>query len=355
MAAFKLYDTNYKRLMLVPLILGILFLVIIAVYPGMTLGLDFVGGTRVIVSTSVLQEQPVKDLLTSMGLPEVKVAIVNGPLGSNTRIEYAEPKDLSEARAFLEQGLEAKQKKDDAAAKAFFLSALDKLSVPVQTGDGSVDDLLGQASQAVNEKSSGIASNVQQKLIQTFGLPADTPFTVEQVTPSFGASFLSNTIFVGFVSIVLLIIVIFIFFRELIPSLAVVEAALFDMLTALALLTLFGFSITLSTVAALLMMVGYSVDTDILLTTRMLKRRDKTVLERANDTLTTGLTVTATLIGATGVMLIVSYFTQINVIFEISATILFGLVGDMIATWFTNAPILLWYWEKKHGKLEASN
>jgi preprotein translocase subunit SecF len=45
---------------------------------------------------------------------------------------------------------------------------------------------------------------------------------------------------------------------------------------------------------------------------------------------------------------------QINIIFEISAIVLFGMVGDLIATWFTNAPILLWYWEKKHGNLTES-
>jgi preprotein translocase subunit SecF len=117
--------------------------------------------------------------------------------------------------------------------------------------------------------------------------------------------------------------------------------------------TLLGFSLTLSSVAALLMIIGYSVDTDILLTTRLLKRRDKTVYERANDTLKTGLTVTTTLIGAALVMLIVSWMAQITTIFEIAAIVLFGMAGDLISTWFTNAPILLWYWEKKHGTVDA--
>lgn len=352
--AFKLYTPNYKPLLLLPAVLTVIFLFIVFVFPGVTLGLDFVGGTRIIASSDALQAQPVHDLLANqLGLPEVKVTQVDGPLGKNTRIEYAEPKDVSDARALLEQGIVAKSKNDEAGAKSLFLSTLAKLNVN-PPADQSIDSLLQQASLAVNEKSSSIANTVQQSLIEEFGLPTNTPFTVEQVTPSFGASFLSNTIYVALVSIFLLIIVIFIFFREVVPSLAVVEAALFDMLTAVALLTLFGFSITLSTVAALLMMVGYSIDTDILLTTRMLKRKDKTILERSNDTLLTGLTVTATLMGATLVMLVVSWYSQINVIYEIAATILFGLIGDVIATWFTNAPILLWHWEKKHGKLEAS-
>ncbi|MFH0970495.1 MAG: hypothetical protein V1776_03480 [Candidatus Diapherotrites archaeon] len=348
-----LYDKSFKRLMILPAVLTVIFLIIILVAPGVTLGLDFAGGTRIVVNTDKLQEQPVKDLLSSeFGLPDSKVTIVSSPFGTSARIEYAEPKNLSDSRVLLEQAI-AKKTSNPSQSVAMLNDIMSKLNQQLLIGNDP-ELLIPIASKAVNDASAAISAGVQESLIGQFGLPSDTPFTVEQVTPTFGASFLANTIFVAIVSIILLTIVIFIFFRELIPSLAVVEAALFDMLTALALLTLFGFSITLSTVAALLMLVGYSVDTDILLTTRVLKRRDKTVLARANDTLMTGLTVTSTLMGAAMVMLIVSWSAQMTTIFEISATILFGLMGDLVATWFTNAPILLWYWEKKNGSVEAA-
>ncbi len=352
MFSIKLYDSHYRRLVLVPAILTLIFLFILFISPGITLGLDFVGGTRIIVSTEKLQEKPVVNLLTKdLGLPDAKVSIVTGPFGSSARIEYAEPKFLSDARSLLERAAEVKEK-DPASAKRMLGEALTKLNGTFDSGKDA-DSLLVQTAQAVNTESEKISNSVRTQLISRFGLPSNTQFAIEQVTPTFGASFLANTIFVAIVSILLLSAAIFIFFRELIPSLAVVEAALFDMLTAVALLTLFGFSITLSTVAGLLMMVGYSVDTDILLTTRVLKRKDKSVLERSNDTLITGLTVTATLMGATLVMLFVSYTAQITTIYEIAATIFFGLLGDLVATWFTNVPILLWYWERRHGKIES--
>lgn len=350
MASFSLYDGNYMRLMALPAVLIVVFLAIVTVFPGMTLGLDFVGGTRLIVNTDKLEASHVEDILTkTIGLPDASVSIVSSPLGSSARIEYAEPRHLSDARIALEKAAELTEKNPE-GARVELQKVFSNLN---GTYDASkdVDALVREASQLVNTESENLVARVQAELIREFELPADTAFNVEQVTPTFGASFLANTIGVAIVSIALLIIVIFVFFREVIPSLAVVEAALFDMLTALALLTVFGFSITLSVVAGLLMMVGYSVDTDILLTTRVLKRKDKSVIERSNDTLITGLTITATLMVATLVMLIVSYFAQITVIFEISATILFGLIGDIIATWFTNAPILLWYWERKHGKI----
>jgi len=34
------------------------------------------------------------------------------------------------------------------------------------------------------------------------------------------------------------------------------------------------------------------------------------------------------------------------VMFEISVVIFFGLLADLISTWFMNAPILIWYVKK---------
>ncbi len=338
--------------MLLPAALTVIFLFILFVYPQVTLGLDFVGGTRVIVNTDALDDQAVSALLTNtLNLPEVKVVSVSSPFGSSTRIEYAEPKNISDARVLLDEAIVSKDSSPE-LAKQKLASALQLMGKTSDSDD--ITDLITLAAQAINEESQRISTQVRETLISSFNLPADTPFTTEEVAPTVGKDFLMNALQVGIASIILLTIVVFIFFRELIPSLAIVEAALFDMLTAVALSTLFGFSFTLSTVASLLMLVGFSVDTDVLLTTRVLKRKDKDVLARCNDTLQTGLTVSATVMGAMFAMLIVSYFAQISIIFEISAVVLFGMVGDLVATWLTNAPILLWYWEKKHGNLHEA-
>ncbi len=346
--AFKLYDKNYKRLMILPAALTLVFLFVLFVYPQVTLGLDFIGGTRIIVNTDKLNEKEVSNLLTNeLHLPEVKVTSVTSPLGSSTRIEYAEPKDLGEARILLDKAITNKNTPDVAVQN--LTDALTTLGKTPISND--YDELVTQTAQVINEESQRISTSVRDALTSHFNLPTSTPFTTEEVAPTVGKDFLLNALQVAIASIVLLTIVIFIFFRELVPSLAIVEAALFDMLTAVAIATLLGFSFTLSTVASLLMLVGFSVDTDILLTTRLLKRKDKSVMQRCNDTLLTGLTVTSTVMGATLAMLIVSYFAQITVIFEISAVVLFGMIGDIVATWFTNAPILLWYWEKKNGSI----
>ncbi|MEI8004308.1 MAG: preprotein translocase subunit SecF, partial [Methanothrix sp.] len=61
-------------------------------------------------------------------------------------------------------------------------------------------------------------------------------------------------------SFLLMAIVVFLVFREPIVSLLVVISALADILTAAASMNLTGVSLSLGTVAALLMLIGYSVD-----------------------------------------------------------------------------------------------
>jgi preprotein translocase subunit SecF len=45
-------------------------------------------------------------------------------------------------------------------------------------------------------------------------------------------------------------------------------------------------------------------------------------------------------------MFLVSWFGQVQIIMEISAVLLIGLVADVLNTWLTNAGILKWYVQK---------
>ena len=147
---------------------------------------------------------------------------------------------------------------------------------------------------------------------------------------------------------------IFFFFREFVPSIAVIMSAVLDISCALALMALFHIPLSLSSIPALLMLVGYSVDTDIMLTTRILKRKEGTAADRTVEAMKTGLTMTFTTLAALTVMIAVSFTSQMFVIFEIATVLLFGLLGDLPSTWLMNAPILLWYAEKKEKKAKEA-
>ncbi|MDO8538664.1 MAG: protein translocase subunit SecF, partial [archaeon] len=172
-------------------------------------------------------------------------------------------------------------------------------------------------------------------------------FQLREVGSSLGESFWQNAITITIASMILIIIVVFVFFRELVPSLAIIAAAIFDILCALGLMAWFGVNLSLATIPAVLSLVGYSIGTDILLTTRLLKRKEKTSSERTMDAFKTGITMTITTLVAVIVLLGFAYFYQMLIVFEISIVLLFGLIGDVISTWMMNAPILLMYLEKK--------
>ena len=105
--------------------------------------------------------------------------------------------------------------------------------------------------------------------------------------------------------------------------------------------------ISASGIAAFLMLIGYSVDTDILLTTRVLKRREGTITERALDAMKTGLTMAAAAIGAMAALYVVTIFfiPTAEALANIAAVLIIGLVADVLATWLMNLGILRWYME----------
>jgi preprotein translocase subunit SecF len=151
-------------------------------------------------------------------------------------------------------------------------------------------------------------------------------------------------------SFLLMAIVVFLVFREPIVSLLIVVSALADILTAAASMNLTGVQLSLGTVAALLMLIGYSVDTDILLSMRVLKRKGS-VEEKIIGAMGTGLTMAGTTIGAVISLIIVSNFlyliipsfTRMDIIADMSAVLIFGLAADVFNTWVTNAQGLRWY------------
>jgi len=95
------------------------------------------------------------------------------------------------------------------------------------------------------------------------------------------------------------------------------------------------------------MLIGYSVDTDILLSTRVLKRKEGSIMDRVYNAMRTGLTMSATTLSAVLVALI---FVQSEIVKQIMIILFIGLLVDLIMTWIQNVGILRIYLEKKRKK-----
>ncbi len=172
---------------------------------------------------------------------------------------------------------------------------------------------------------------------------------VDQIGESFGKTLQSQAIIAMIMSFIGMSIVVFLSFRTFVPSAAVVLSAFADMAMTAAAMNIIGIPLTLGTTAALLMLIGYSVDSDILLTNRVLKRQGK-LNDKLQGAFRTGIIMTSTTFAAATAMFLVSWFGQVLIIREISAVLLLGLVADVLNTWLTNAGILKWYVQKGGGK-----
>lgn len=144
-------------------------------------------------------------------------------------------------------------------------------------------------------------------------------------------------------------VTVFIIFRDPVPSLAVILAAASDIIIAVGGMSILGIPLSLASVGAILMLIGYSVDTDILLTTRVLKRRKGSINERALGAMKTGVTMSISAIGSMAALYLVTVFLmpEARVLSDIASVLIIGLLADILTTWLMNLGILRWYLEVK--------
>ncbi|MDO8842541.1 protein translocase subunit SecF [Methanocalculus sp.] len=165
---------------------------------------------------------------------------------------------------------------------------------------------------------------------------------VDQIGESFGQTLQQQALIALLFSFIGMSIIVFIAFRSVIPSFAVVFCAFADIIITAAIMDVIGLPLSLGTTAALLMLIGYSVDSDILLTTRILKRQGK-LDEKLKNAFRTGFIMTTTTLSAVLALLVVSWIGQIEIIMQIATVLLIGLLIDLMITWMFNAGLLKWY------------
>ncbi|MBU6998919.1 MAG: protein translocase subunit SecF [Theionarchaea archaeon] len=171
----------------------------------------------------------------------------------------------------------------------------------------------------------------------------DAEISTSYVGPTMGEDLqlqARNALIIAFVGMT---IVVFIAFRSIVPSIAVILSAFSDMAIAAGFMAITGVTLELGTIAALLMVIGYSVDSDILLTTKLLKRRGN-LREKVRGAMSTGITMTLTTIAAMVSLYVVSTHPTLD---SIAIVLLFALVTDLMNTWMLNTGILMWYLKRR--------
>lgn len=333
MSLLNFYDKQYKKLLLIPIALLVLSIISLAVQTAQTgtfvnQGVSIAGGLTLTIpgkTTSTIELQNfLKDKFSEADLTVRDLKTAGKKTGIIIDASGVESKQLITS---LEEKLGKLEKEDytveeigSALGQSFFKQTIRALLTAFIAMGWIVFLYFG-----INLKSKFIASGLSLLAI-IFIIFIRNPIT-------------------DFISVFLGIAIIFIFIKYSIPSFAVVLSAFSDIVVTLAIFNLFGFKLSIAGIAAFLMLIGYSVDTDILLSTRVLKRKEGTVFERVCSAAKTGLLMSVTTISALVVALV---FAQSDVLRQIMIILLIGLLVDLISTWLQNVGIIRLYMEKQH-------
>lgn len=166
------------------------------------------------------------------------------------------------------------------------------------------------------------------------------------ISPVLSNAFFKQAMYILLISFVLMASVVFLYFRSIVPSFAVVLSAVFDIMVTVGILNFFEFKISIAGIGALLMIIGYSIDTDVLLTNRVFKEKEAgDIFEKTLFAFKTGSLMSfTTFVAGIAAMIL----TNSEVIFEIAIILVVGLIVDYISTWIQNTSILLWWLEKRN-------
>lgn len=214
-----------------------------------------------------------------------------------------------------------------------------------------ISDLVTQEQIAVIVETQSEEKETRAVLEEFLGYKLTTENSSFEFTGStLSENFYNQLLIALLIAFALMSLVVFIQFRTIVPSFAVILSVFADIIMPLVLIDILGVRVSSAGIVAFLALIGYSVDTDILLTNKVL-RREGTVNKKIFESFKTGITMTLTAILAVVSALLIAgpFSSTIHQIFFIMAI---GLCFDIFNTWLTNVSIIKWYALSKQKKHE---
>ncbi len=332
------YDLHYKLLLIIPILMLVLAIAIIGFQVYKTgdfihRGVSLKGGLTITAETTSLTPEQVLDVLK--------------PQFHGVDIEARSLEEAGRQVAIIISADITPDQKD--LVNKFYLAVqkatnTSKEDLSVQT----IGSSLGSAFFKQTIKALFIAFLFMGFVVFLYFAEENKSKLISSIITLFAGFFMySSSSLLNFIALLLAVVLVIIYVKKSIPSVAVMLAAFSDIIVTLAVVDLMGIKISTAGIAAFLMLIGYSVDTDILLSTRVLKRSSGSVYDGIISALKTGLTMNLTTLAAVIVALI---FAESEVLTQIMTIIFIGLLADLINTWLQNAGILRWHLESLEKK-----
>ena len=343
--------------------------------PQVKMGVDFKGGILVTLhSSQPFDAVALQAGLESGGIVVTSIKSMQSPAGGHSaELELVRSAALERADAIKSKFFEISPELSRLEIDSQYQNNTDskeKYAVARKDANSLLNEMLTLAGNSTRAESLETADDLKLATVSAWQIVSDRErgalsaaidnyakydtISMVEVTSNLSARFIEKAVMVVVWSTIFVTIVVFLIFRTLVPSLAVLVGAAADIAIALGAMGLFGIPLTLASFAALLMLVGFSLDTDVLLTMRVIKRREGRASDRAYEAMKTGMTMSLAAMVAFSSLFILAALTGIRVYYEISSVALAGLVGDLFATWGLNAVIVLHYAEGMEKKGGAS-
>ena len=286
------YMANYKKLMIIPLILVIVFGAVLLnnkIKTGEFIDKDvsLKGGTTITVTTNESMDPHLLEskLKQVFGTDDVTVRVLTEPF-SNRVVGYSMQLDINENKTMI-----------------------------------------------------------MNKLSSIFHPLPEENVSIGYQGPSLAKTFFHEIVYILMFSFLLVSLVSYYYFRNIFATFAIIISVVGDIICILGLMNVLGIKFTTATIGALLMIVGYSTDSNILLSTNILKRREGSLSYRIRKALKTELTQDLSSYTVYFTMLALS---NVAIIQHIATILIMGIFFDEIFTLIWNNGLQR-LWVEKHG------
>lgn len=386
----NIYAGRYSLLIILPVVLVLISLILA---PNIPYGIDLKGGTLITLQLNQkADENAVSNVLQKLGVRDFSLNSYTNPAGNVLEIEMVTHENIRTLETVVGQV-------DNLSASASNLeTTLAQLRAEyAQNQSSDLQKKISDTETSFNDKNAEIRKQIQSALdiarpiapatAAAFNIPENatikamdkatadlftnsrdeynnnvisgvkgavsvSSYSFEEVSPTLSQFFIQKVISIAIISFLVAYLIIFLIFRTPMPILIVLSGAVSDIMICLGAMGLFGIPMTLATFSALMMIAALSLDTDMLLTIKVLKRTEGTPRERAYNAFGTGFAMTSTTFAGFGTLFLLGVVTHIPVYYQIGAVGVIGLIGDLIATWGCNAVLALWYVEGKFERFK---
>lgn len=151
-------------------------------------------------------------------------------------------------------------------------------------------------------------------------------------------------------ALIAMAIILFIALRHLTTVGGIISVIGLDFIGILGGMIILNIPLSLASMAGILLIFGYAVNTNILLSTYILKRKGSTPRERAGRAMSTGIKMSSTSAAA---MIALNLMTSAPELEQISAVLVIGILVDMVNTWLLNSGLILNHVKRKEEKYHA--